>query len=96
MKWIKLILFYGFLLFATGVEIHRYQNPQLIEVEVLPEKPVAAIQQMLTDLNDQRYDPGPIDNVPGPQFRRAYLNYEYDFEYAMPIMQEFAKARGEE
>ena len=37
-------------------------------------------QRFLKSLNNPRYDPGPIDNDPGPKFRKAYTNYCKDIK----------------
>ena len=36
------------------------------------------IQQRLTDLDKPRYDPGPIDGIPGPKMIRGWDNYTCD------------------
>ncbi len=36
------------------------------------------IQQSLKDLDDPRYDPGPIDGIPGPKMIEGWDNYVCD------------------
>ena len=36
------------------------------------------IQQSLKDLGDPRYDPGPIDGIPGPKMIKGWDNYICD------------------
>lgn len=36
------------------------------------------IQQRLKDLDDPRYDPGPIDGIPGPRMTTGWDNYICD------------------
>ncbi len=36
------------------------------------------IQQRLTDLGKARYDPGPIDGIPGPKMIKGWDNYICD------------------
>lgn len=36
------------------------------------------IQQRLKDLDDPRYDPGPIDGIPGPKMTRGWDNLIMD------------------
>lgn len=36
---------------------------------------VENLQRFLKATGNPRYDPGPIDNDPGPKFRKAYTNY---------------------
>ncbi len=38
-------------------------------------------QQSLKDLDDPRYDPGPIDGIPGPKMIKGWDNYVCD-QYA--------------
>ena len=40
--------------------------------------PVEIAQQFLKGTGNPRYDPGKIDDDPGPKFRKAYNNYKYD------------------
>ncbi|KKL62609.1 hypothetical protein LCGC14_1065730 [marine sediment metagenome] len=40
------------------------------------------IQQSLKDLDDPRYDPGPIDGIPGPKMIEGWDNYTCD-QYAI-------------
>ena len=36
------------------------------------------IQQSLKDLDNPRYDPGPIDGIPGPKMIKGWDNYTCD------------------
>jgi hypothetical protein len=42
------------------------------------------VQQMLKATGIERYDPGPIDGIPGPRMKQGWLNYTFDYKYAMP------------
>ena len=43
---------------------------------------IRQIQQRLKDTGKKRYDPGPIDNIPGPRFMTALEKYKCD-EFAI-------------
>ena len=46
---------------------------KLVPVQV-PIPSAREIQQRLKDLDDPRYDPGPIDGIPGPKMIRGWDN----------------------
>ncbi len=54
-----------------------------VSVQTIAEIPsIRQIQQMLKDTGKKRYDPGPIDNIPGPRFMTTLEKYKCD-EFAI-------------
>lgn len=62
--------------FALGYVVKLLERSEVVYVYVQdPNIPSAReIQQRLKDLNDPRYDPGPIDGIPGPKMITGWDN----------------------
>ena len=62
--------------FALGSVVKLLERPETVYVYVQdPNIPSAReIQQRLKDLDDPRYDPGPIDGIPGPKMITGWDN----------------------
>ena len=64
--------------FALGSAVKLLERPRVVYI-IDPNIPSAReIQQRLKDLNDPRYDPGPIDGIPGPKMIRGWDNLIID------------------
>ena len=63
---------------ALSIAVHL-AKPQIVYIpdpNYIPS--VMAIQQNLKALDDPRYDPGPIDGIPGPNTITGWDNYTKD------------------
>lgn len=57
--------------------IIQTQKAQILEPHIFPDPYIPSareIQQRLKDLDDPRYDPGPIDGIPGPRMITGWDN----------------------
>ena len=76
------ILLVGFgcvVLIGMWCIIQTQKQVKIIRVPDLNYIPSAReIQQRLKDLDDPRYDPGPIDGIPGPKMIRGWDNLIID------------------